>query len=72
MPVEPVLIAIFHDILITAGVYALTGRAPFEAANVPAILTKHVYETAPLVPGENAFDREMREARERLKAQRDA
>src|SRR5256714_8513530 len=29
--------------------YALTGRAPFEAANVPAILTKHVYETAPLV-----------------------
>src|SRR5437867_3850223 len=29
--------------------YALTGRAPFEATNVPAILTKHVYETAPLV-----------------------
>ena len=29
--------------------YALTGRAPFEAANVPAILTKHVYEPAPLV-----------------------
>ena len=29
--------------------YALTGRAPFEAANVPAILTKHVYETAPQV-----------------------
>src|SRR2546423_4113004 len=29
--------------------YALTGRAPFEAANVPAILTKHVYEIAPLV-----------------------
>jgi serine/threonine-protein kinase len=29
--------------------YALTGRAPFEAANVPAILTKHVYERAPLV-----------------------
>src|SRR5438309_3319026 len=29
--------------------YALTGRAPFEAANVPAIITKHVYETAPLV-----------------------
>ena len=29
--------------------YALTGRAPFEAANLPAILTKHVYETAPLV-----------------------
>ena len=29
--------------------YALTGRAPFEAANVPAILAKHVYEAAPLV-----------------------
>src|SRR5438445_5048023 len=29
--------------------YALTGRAPFEAANVPAILTKHVYEPAPLL-----------------------
>src|SRR6266550_4561414 len=29
--------------------YALTGRAPFEAANVPAILVKHVYEPAPLV-----------------------
>src|SRR5881296_2854884 len=29
--------------------YALTGRAPFEGANLPAILTKHVYETAPLV-----------------------
>ena len=29
--------------------YALTGRAPFEAANLPAILTKHVYEPAPLV-----------------------
>jgi len=29
--------------------YALTGSAPFEAANMPAILAKHVYETAPLV-----------------------
>ena len=29
--------------------YALTGRAPFEAANAPAIITKHVYEPAPLV-----------------------
>ena len=29
--------------------YALTGRAPFEGANLPAILTKHVNETAPLV-----------------------
>src|SRR6266481_1856624 len=29
--------------------YALTGRAPFEAANAPAIITKHVYEPAPQV-----------------------
>jgi protein kinase-like protein len=29
--------------------YALTGRAPFEAANAPAIITKHVYEIAPRV-----------------------
>src|SRR3989475_193973 len=29
--------------------YALTGRAPFEAANAPAIITNHVYETAPVV-----------------------
>src|SRR5882762_2414316 len=29
--------------------YALTGRAPFEAASVPAIITKHVYEIAPRV-----------------------
>src|SRR5213079_791208 len=29
--------------------YALTGRAPFEGANLPAILTKQIYETAPLV-----------------------
>jgi len=29
--------------------YALTGRTPFEGANLPAILTKHVNETAPLV-----------------------
>src|SRR5436309_572850 len=29
--------------------YALTGRARFDAANVPAILTKHVYEPAPQV-----------------------
>src|SRR5690349_4964026 len=29
--------------------YALTGRAPFDGANLPAILTKHVYEAAPLV-----------------------
>jgi len=29
--------------------YALTGRAPFEGSNLPAILTKQVYEAAPLV-----------------------
>src|SRR5947209_1713845 len=29
--------------------YALTGRAPFEGTHLPAIRTKHVYETAPLV-----------------------
>lgn len=29
--------------------YAITGRAPFEGANLPAILTKHVYEPAPFV-----------------------
>src|SRR5207244_4683352 len=29
--------------------YALTGRAPFEAANAPAIITKHVYEIAPRI-----------------------
>src|SRR5437016_628549 len=29
--------------------YALTGRAPFEGTNLPAILTKQVYEAAPLV-----------------------
>jgi Tat protein translocase TatB subunit len=34
--------------------------------------TSQTNETAPAIPGETAFDREMREARERLKAQRDA
>src|SRR6266571_3734135 len=29
--------------------YSLAGRAPFEAANAPAIITKHVYEIAPRV-----------------------
>jgi len=29
--------------------YAITGRAPFEAAHLPAILAKHVSEPAPLV-----------------------
>jgi Tat protein translocase TatB subunit len=39
------------------------------AAAIPA--TTQASET-PTIPGETAFDREMREARERLKAQRDA
>src|SRR5204863_7031331 len=40
---------------------------------VPAIpATAQTTETVPLIPGETPFDREMREARERLKAQRDA
>ena len=39
------------------------------AAAIPA--TTQLSET-PAIPGETAFDREMREARERLKAQRDA
>jgi len=38
-------------------------------AAIPA--TKQASEP-PTIPGETAFDREMREARERLKAQRDA
>jgi Tat protein translocase TatB subunit len=40
------------------------------APAIPA--TVQTSETVPPIPGENAFDREMREARERLKAQRDA
>src|ERR1700730_12191787 len=37
---------------------------------VPSIpATTQTGETAPLIPGETNFDREMREARERLKAQ---
>jgi Tat protein translocase TatB subunit len=39
-------------------------------ASIPAAVQTN--ESVPLIPGENAFDREMREARERLKAQRDA
>jgi len=39
-------------------------------ASIPA--TTQTNEAAPAIPGETAFDREMREARERLKAQRDA
>ena len=39
-------------------------------ASIPA--TAQTNEAVPAIPGETAFDREMREARERLKAQRDA
>ena len=39
-------------------------------AAIPA--TVQTNEATPLIPGETNFDREMREARERLKAQRDA
>jgi len=42
-------------------------------APVPSIpVTALTNEASPQIPGETAFDREMREARERLKAQRDA
>jgi Tat protein translocase TatB subunit len=41
---------------------------PAEA--IPA--TAQTSEAQPAIPGETAFDREMREARERLKVQRDA
>jgi Tat protein translocase TatB subunit len=41
--------------------------------SVPALpAAAQTSEAAPPVPGETNFDREMREARERLKAQRDA
>lgn len=40
------------------------------APAIPA--TAQTNETVPAIPGETPFDREMREARERLKAQRDA
>ena len=40
---------------------------------VPSIFaTMQTNEAVPTIPGETAFDREMREARERLKGQRDA
>lgn len=40
---------------------------------VPSIpATTQTSEALPVIPGETNFDREMREARERLKAQRDA
>jgi Tat protein translocase TatB subunit len=39
---------------------------------VSASTTAQTNEAALAIPGETAFDREMREARERLKAQRDA
>ena len=37
---------------------------------IPA--TTQTSEASPLLPGETSFDRDMREARDRLKAQRDA
>jgi Tat protein translocase TatB subunit len=45
-----------------------------DAAGPPAAIpaTTQASESTPTIPGETAFDREMREARERLKAQRDA
>jgi Tat protein translocase TatB subunit len=43
------------------------------APSIPAIpATTQTSEALPVIPGETNFDREMREARERLKAQRDA
>jgi Tat protein translocase TatB subunit len=49
------------------------GDAAGPATPVPSIpATLQTDETVPQIPGETAFDREMREARERLKAQRDA
>ena len=42
-------------------------------SSVPAIpATAQTSEASPLLPGETNFDRDMREARERLKVQRDA
>src|SRR6267378_2235172 len=46
---EPVDAGSDHYSLGATFFYALTGRAPFEAANAPAIITKHVYEIAPRV-----------------------
>ncbi len=43
---------------------------PAPVPSIPA--TVQTNEASPPIPGETAFDREMREARERLKAQRDA
>ncbi|MGH2472777.1 MAG: twin-arginine translocase TatA/TatE family subunit [Candidatus Limnocylindria bacterium] len=51
----------------------LLDKAADAAAAVPSIpATARTNEAAAPVEGETAFDREMREARERLKAQRDA
>lgn len=49
---------------------AADAAAPPAAEAIPA--TAQTKEAAPPIEGETAFDREMREARERLKAQRDA
>jgi len=53
------------DKLLDKAADAAGPQAP--VASIPATT-----ETTPLLPGETAFDRDMREARERLKAQRDA
>ena len=42
------------------------------SAPVPSLPATVQTSETPAIPGESAFDREMREARERLKAQRDA
>jgi Tat protein translocase TatB subunit len=46
--------------------------APGPPALEPSVSATVQTNEAPTIPGETAFDREMREARERLKAQRDA
>ena len=49
---------------------AADAAGPPPAPSIPATL--HTNQSPPLIEGETPFDREMREARERLKAQRDA
>ena len=56
------------DKLIDKAADAAGPQAP--APSIPA--TVQMNDPSPPVEGETAFDREMREARERLKAQRDA
>jgi len=49
---------------------AANAAAPPTVESIPATLPTK--EASPPIPGETAFDREMREARERLKGQREA